>query len=123
MKERLKALRKSKLNLTQQEFADRIGIKRGAVANYEIGRNIPTDSVILLICREFGVSEEWLRTGEGEMFPPRTQKQVVTDFLADIINEPESFKTRLIEGLANLEQKDWKQLENVAMKILNTKKD
>lgn len=67
--ERIKKLRKA-LNLTQQEFADRIGIKRGAIANYEIGRNEPADSVCSLICREFGVNEEWLRTGNGEMFVP-----------------------------------------------------
>jgi len=67
MKDRLKELRKC-LGLTQQEFADRLGIKRAAIANYEAGRNIPVDSVYRLICREFSVSESWLRTGEGEMF-------------------------------------------------------
>lgn len=56
--------------MTQQEFADRIGVKRGAIANYEIGRNVPTDSVVSLICREFGVNEEWLRDGTGETFAP-----------------------------------------------------
>ena len=69
MNERIKKLRKA-LNLTQQEFADRIGIKRGAIANYEIGRNEPADSVCSLICREFNVNEEWLRSGSGEMFVP-----------------------------------------------------
>ena len=67
MDERIKELRK-KLKLTQQTFADKLSIKRGAVANYEIGRNIPADSVIALICREFNVNEDWLRTGTGEMF-------------------------------------------------------
>ena len=56
MEARLKAVRKA-VGLTQQEFADRLGIKRGAVANYEIGRNDPIDAVISLICREFGVNE------------------------------------------------------------------
>ena len=69
MNDRIKRLRKE-LDLTQQEFADRISIKRGAVANYEIGRNIPSDSVINLICREFNVNEAWLRTRTGEMFNP-----------------------------------------------------
>lgn len=70
MKERIKKIRKE-LDLTQQEFADRLGIKRGAIANYEIGRNEPVDSVISLICREFNIQEEWIRTGEGEMFRPK----------------------------------------------------
>lgn len=67
MNERLKELRK-KLGLTQQEFADRLKIKRGAIANYEIGRNVPIDAVLSLISREFGVNLGWLRTGDGEMF-------------------------------------------------------
>ena len=66
MNERIKKLRKA-LDLTQQEFADRIGVKRNTVATYEIGRNEPIDAVIALICREFNVSEVWLRTGEGDM--------------------------------------------------------
>ena len=64
MNERIKRLR-SKLEMTQQEFADRLGIKRGTLANYEIGRNEPIDAVISLMCKEFHVNEIWLRTGEG----------------------------------------------------------
>lgn len=69
MNERIRKLRKA-LDLTQQEFAERIGVKRNTIANYEIGRNEPIDSVLSLICREFHASEEWLRTGKGEMFAP-----------------------------------------------------
>jgi len=67
MKDRIKKLRKE-LDLTQQKFADRIGVKQNTVAQYEMGRNVPIDTVISLICREFNVSENWLRTGQGEMF-------------------------------------------------------
>lgn len=68
--ERIKKLRKA-LDLTQREFGDRIGVKPNTIATYEIGRNQPIDAVISLICREFNVSETWLRTGEGEMFLPK----------------------------------------------------
>lgn len=71
MKGRLKALRKE-LRLTQQEFADRVGISRGNIGAYEVGKNAPSDAVISLICREFHVNEEWLRTGNGEMFVEET---------------------------------------------------
>lgn len=71
MKERLKALRKE-LHLTQQEFADRVGISRGNIGAYEVGKNVPSDAVISLICREFHVNKEWLRTGNGEMFVKET---------------------------------------------------
>ena len=56
------------LKLTQEEFAARLRVRRGAIANYEVGRNPPTDSVKALIYREFSVSPEWLEQGIGEMF-------------------------------------------------------
>lgn len=67
MKERLKKLRKN-LDLTQQAFADRIGMKQNTIAQYEMGRTTPSDAIVFSICREFGVNEKWLRNGEGEMF-------------------------------------------------------
>ena len=67
MKDRIKALRKN-LGLTQEKFAERLSMKRNTIANYEIGRNEPIDAVVSLICREFNVNEEWLRTGKGEMY-------------------------------------------------------
>lgn len=67
MKNRIKALRKD-LGLTQEKFAERLNIKRNTLANYEIGRNEPIDAVVSLICREFNVNEDWLRTGQGDMY-------------------------------------------------------
>ena len=64
MNERIYKLRK-KLDITQDEFAKRIGLARNTIANYECGRRTPTNAVITSICKEFGVNEEWLRTGEG----------------------------------------------------------
>ena len=84
MNERIKALRKE-LNLTQQEFADRLNIKRGAVANYEIGRNEPIDAVVSLICKTFNVSEEWLRDGSGEMFIERSPEEEVGYYVEDLL--------------------------------------
>ena len=66
MNERIKKVRKS-LELTQQEFAERIGMKRNSIALIENGRNT-SDQTVFAICREFNVNEEWLRTGAGEMF-------------------------------------------------------
>lgn len=67
MPDRIKAIREAK-HLTQQEFAERLGMKRHSVANYEIGRSTPLDPILWSICREFGVNEAWLRSGQGEMF-------------------------------------------------------
>lgn len=72
---RLKELRKE-LRLTQQEFADKLGIKRNTIATYEAGKSKPSDSAIVLICNTFNVSIEWLRNGTGEMFLPDTGDEI-----------------------------------------------
>lgn len=85
MKNRIKEIRKG-LNLTQQEFADRLGIKRNTIATYETGRNTPIDAVISLICREFKINEEWLRNGTGSMFivtPSSAMEQLKKEFNLD----------------------------------------
>lgn len=73
--ERIKELRKS-LNLTQQEFADRIGTARDNIGGYETDRRKPSSSAISLIVAKLNVSEKWLRTGEGEMFDPTSEESV-----------------------------------------------
>ncbi len=83
MGERIKRIRKL-FDLTQQEFGNRIGVKRNTIATYESGRNNPVDSVVSLICREFDICEEWLRTGEGEMFRPEPSGEL--DLLAEKYN-------------------------------------
>ena len=65
--DRLKKLRKE-LDLTQGAFAARIGSVQNTITGYESGRRNPSAQVIALISREFGVNEEWLRDGAGEMF-------------------------------------------------------
>lgn len=67
--ERIKELRKA-LKITQQDFAEKMGVKRNTIAIYETGRSAPSNAAVSLICREFRVNEEWLREGEGEMFAP-----------------------------------------------------
>ena len=118
MNERLKKLRKA-LDLTQQEFGDRIGIKRNTLANYEIGRNEPIDAVINLICREFNVSETWLRTGEGEMFVERTRDDELAAFMDELLAEESAdFRRRLVTALSRLRPEQWEALEAVALELM-----
>ena len=74
MNERIRLLRKE-LGLNQSDFGNKIGVKQGTVAGYESGARTPLDAVVSSICREFDVNEEWLRTGEGEMFEQMTEQQ------------------------------------------------
>lgn len=77
--DRIKKLRRE-LDLTQRAFGERIGVKGNTIAQYELGRSNPVDSVISLMIREFNVNEEWLREGKGEMF--RAAPSDVLDQLA-----------------------------------------
>jgi len=123
LKDRILALRKS-LNLTQQAFADRLGIKRGAVANYEVGRNIPADSVISLICREFGVSETWLRTGAGEMYADRSREEEMAALVHSLMaDRPESFRSALITTLLRFDPNgpEWEILERIYNEVASSR--
>ena len=114
MNDRIKKVRTA-LGLSQQEFADRIGIKRGAVANYEVGRNEPIDAVIRLICREFNVSELWLRTGDGEMFVQISRDKEIIRFVGDVMQcEDDNFRRRFLLALSRLPEERWKDIEDFA---------
>lgn len=67
--ERIRDVRKSlKPKTSQSVFAEMLGTSRDTIANYEGGRVVPTDTFIQLLCTKFNVSNEWLRTGEGDMY-------------------------------------------------------
>ena len=119
MKDRIKKIRKE-FDLTQQKFADRIGVKQNTVAQYEMGRNTPIDTVISLICREFNVNEDWLRNGNGDMFLPVDRENEISKIVRGLLNEEaNSFKSRFITMLAGLSVSDWERLESEAKKLLD----
>lgn len=121
MGNRIKELRQA-LGLTQQEFADRIGVKRGAIANYEIGRNA-SDTAVALICREFGVSEHWLRTGEGKMFVQISRDEEVMAFVGDVMRgEEDNFRRRFLLALSRLPEERWADIEAFALQIVEENK-
>lgn len=86
MYKRIKEIRTC-AGLTQQEFADKLGIKRGTIANYELGRNEPIDAVITLICDKFDISETWLRTGEGKMSIDLSREAQITKLVGEALRE------------------------------------
>ena len=122
MHERIKKIRNN-LGLTQREFADKIKVKRNTVATYEMGRSVPSDSAISLICREFNVNEDWLRNGTGEMFINLSRDEQIACFVGSIQTSPEdSFKKRFISMLSALEEPEWEALEKMVL-LLQAEKD
>ncbi len=86
MNDRIKAIRKEK-KMTQTEFGEKIGVKGNTITNYENGLRSPSDAIILSICREFNVNEEWLRTGQGEMFNPVPNDDDVSALVLELLED------------------------------------
>ena len=106
MKNRIKQIRKH-YNLNQEDFGKRIGAKQSTVTAYECGNRVPMDVTITSICREFGVNEEWLRTGNGEMFLPKSRGQEIGEIVkAAAQHDPETaakFFSSLLEEMSDAE--------------------
>ena len=123
MNERLRELRKALGFKNQQEFADALNIKRGTIANYEIGRNEPIDAVVTLICSKFNVNEEWLRTGEGEMFIELTRKDKIMAWATEALSgQSDDYRNRFVDVLDALSVDDWEVLANMAEAMANRNK-
>ena len=125
MKNRIKALRKA-VGKSQTEFGQTARVSLSAVQKWESGENIPSDAVITLICRTYGVDEVWLRTGVGEMFRPRSREDEIAAFLGGLLGgEGTDFQRRLVAVLAKLTPAEWDKLEAKARELLaeDTKKD
>lgn len=86
MNERLKELRKH-LGLSQSEFGSKIYLSQYLMSLIEKGKRNLTDRSVNAICREFDVNEEWLRTGEGEMFIDLTKDLDASDEIKLMINK------------------------------------
>lgn len=112
------------VHLTQQEFADRIGIRQNSIALIESGKRNTSNQVILTICREFNVNETWLRTGEGEMFLRRSRRDEIDDAVERLMSgETADFKCRFVAALASLDEKYWIAIEEKLGEIVNGKTD
>lgn len=124
MKERFVELRKA-LGLTQQEFANKLGVSRSNVAGYETGRQSPSDTAIALVCKEYGVNEKWLRDGEGEMFRQYNSREAeIWAWFGEVMkDDPEDLRRSFIEMLVTLNSEELKVLAMAAKIIANKKTD
>lgn len=88
MNERIKELRKT-LKLTQQEFADRLSLKRNTIATYEMGKATPSDRTVNDICDKYNVNEDWLRNGIGDMFNELPEEDEVAAYVSELLEDDE----------------------------------
>lgn len=82
--ERVKQIRKSK-GMTLEKFGERVGVTKQTVSRIENGVNALTEQMLLSVCREFDVNEQWLRTGEGEMFKERSPSEEIGYYVEDLL--------------------------------------
>lgn len=123
MNNRIKLVRKA-LDLTQQEFAEHLGMKQNSIALIESGKRNISDRALLSICREFNVNEAWLRTGEGDMFVKRSRDEEIAAFIGRALSdETPTFKKRLISVLARLSEDEWTMLENRLKEIVDVQEE
>jgi len=118
MNDRIKELRKA-MNLSQEKFGELLGITKSGVSDIESGRRKVTDQHVIMLVNN-GVSEEWLRTGNGDMFVPGIKDKQISAMLADVMKSGEdSFRHRLVSALARLDDEGWDNLEKLIDMISN----
>ena len=114
MNERLKEARKA-LDISQEEFASRIGMKGSSFSLLENGKRNITDRVIRDVCREFNVDYIWLTTGKGEMF---ASDEVEFARLVDrVMDNEDEFVRSFFKTFASLSAEQWDLLKDIARKL------
>lgn len=123
MDERIKQVRKA-AGLTQGEFAEQISLSRNYIAMIEIGQREPSERTIDDICRVFGVSKLWLKTGEGEMYVKRDLNQEIGMMVTALMKDAdESFRKRFIAALLQVPPDGWNAIEEFVNKLSTAEKE
>lgn len=107
MNDRIKLIRK-KLGLNQEEFGKRLSITKASISRIEAGINNPSDQTVKLICSEFNVNEDWLRTGAGgeeNMFVPDDMQYFQN--VGKLGNEKNEFKKFYLNMMMGLPDEYW----------------
>ena len=100
------------------EFARALNVSQAFVSQMCSGERMPSDRTIADICREFDVSEEWLRNGTGPMFVEKTRDEELAEFFGHVLAR-DDFEQRLLAALSRLDESEWAMLEQVARKLLD----
>ncbi len=112
MNERLKQLRKE-LNMKQYDFATALSISQGHLSDIENNRKEVSDRVISICSLKFNANEEWLRTGNGDMFNPISEDEEFDLYVGRISGGSDDFKKKLIKSLCKLSEDEWDVLKKI----------
>lgn len=116
----LQIIKESKI--TKTEFAKRINVSQAYVSQLCLSDRTPSDRTISDICRIFRVSEEWLRTGNGEMFVEDTQRDKINHFFQDVLTTAPDERSALVAALDDLPPEFWPVVAELARKYVENLK-
>lgn len=85
--------------LSQQEFADIIGVSRGYIGDIERNRSDPSSNFLTLLASRLNISADWVLTGEGEIYRNNQRLNPISERRAQAIVE-------LYEALSEDQQKE-----------------
>lgn len=111
MKERIRDLRKNHLKLTQQAFADQLGLSQNFVWQIEKGERTPSDRTISDICRIFDIQEDWLRYGLEPMRAAKSREEEIADLVGSALTGSSEFKKSVIRMICSRTDEELKSLE------------
>lgn len=123
MNSRIKELRKA-MKKSQEDFGKILGLSKSGVSEIESGRRNVTEQHIIMLrnCKDFHVNENWIRTGEGEMFIPVDRETELAKLTVNLFTESsDSFKNRFISLLARMSDDEWALLESMVEKLAQKK--
>lgn len=120
MKDRIKMIRMDN-NMTQTDFGKAIGVKGNTITNYESGIRNPSEAIIISICREFNVNENWLRTGEGA--PYNSGFQDISSYINRIAAGDDYLIKDIIDVYMELDQNSRSALKHIAEKMYQKRKE
>ena len=110
MNERFKELR-SILSITQQDFAEKLGLSRNFVAQIEMGTKVPSDRTVRDVCHVFKVNYTWLVHGSGEMF--EDDDGDAQAIIEAALNGQCQFARDTLVKLAKMDIKYWEMLAEI----------
>ena len=114
---RTKYLKARGITLSQKDFADKIGLSENYIWMIEKGDRVPSERTISDICREFGVNEVWLRTGDGEPFQQESREEQIMRFAAQTVKGSDEFRKAFVSMLAKMDADDWENLGKLFAKL------
>lgn len=118
--ERIRFLRKNTLKMSQEVFAERLGVSRSVIKNIELNALARPDqklSLYKLICSEFNISEEWLLNGTGEMYG--SNEAEYNALIDRVMTGENEFAKNIFKTFALFDKKDWEALQSMIEKYLN----